>query len=214
MSKERAQADAVARAKVYILAHPDESRLQQSVATGISTASIARARAELVHEGKLAASRKQRPVQPAAPPSAPSVEPTAPPAPVGGLVDSIAMRTLADMIDTVSDEEDDAVTHRRLLRQCLMFAFDTTLHADTRMSASQMWSKLKDQTKARELGPGAPKTFAAVVDRLYDLMDACGAEAVLEAVNRFLSTRPTHEGNVPAVNDQTSPGDSGATPTP
>jgi hypothetical protein len=213
VSKQRAQADAVARAKVYILAHSDESRLQQSVATGISTATIARARAELVHEGKLAASRKQRPVQPAAPPSPPTAA-VAVPAPVGGLVDSVAMRTLADMIDTVSDEEDDAVTHRRLLKQCLMFAFDTTLHADTRMSASQMWQKLKDQTKARELGPGAPKTFAAVVDRLYDLMDACGAEAVLEAVNRFLTTRPSHEGDVPAVNDQAAPGDSGATPTP
>jgi hypothetical protein len=186
--------DSIEKAKEYILAHPDESKMEQAVATGFGDRTIARARAELVYEGKLAPSRKK--VAPAkdapSPPAsvAPEAEPAGPPAPestapgpapTGGLLDNLAMQQLANLIDTAASEEDDTTVHKRLLKQCLLFAFDTRLHPDTRMSASQMWSKLRDQSKARELGPGKPKTRADAVVRLRDMNAAVGVSIWFEA---------------------------------
>lgn len=186
--------DSVEKAKVYILAHPDESKIVQSVGSGFSDSTIARARAELIHEGKLAPSRKKE-APPKVAPSPPKAETIAPPksestatepAPSDSLLDHSAMQALADMIDVTSSEEDDVLTRKRLIKQCLTFAIDPRLHPDTRMSATQMWDKLTAQSKARELGPGKPKTRADAVARLSDLNAAVGLSIWLEAgVNAF-----------------------------
>ncbi len=214
MSKEKAKADAISRAKTYILAHQDESKMQQSVGSGFSEPTIARARAELVRDGLIPASRKKETpsVGPAVRPVSEAPSPQAP-APTGGNVDAQAMQALADMIDAAASEEDDGLVHKRLLKQCLLFAFDTRLHPDTRMSASQMWSKLKDQTKARELGPGKPKTFDDAVARLSELQVACGLDVVLAAVQKTLDALGVaNEGHLPTNDDQATPGAIGATP--
>jgi hypothetical protein len=195
VTQERAKAEAVERAKKFILAHPDQSKLQQAVGCGVSQMSVARARAELIRDGLLPASRKAyAPSEGApAPTKAPLAEPLAvAPAPTGDSLDMQAMMAMSTIVD-LSDEEDDAVTHRRLLKQCLIFAFDTRLHADTRMSASTLWQKLKDQTKARELGPGAPKTRAEAVRRMGEMMVAVGPEITLEAVSSVFSVAPPPE---------------------
>jgi hypothetical protein len=87
------------------------------------------------------------------------------------------MTAMADMIAlTDGPEMDDGEVRRRLLKQCLSFAFNPELHPDTCMSASQMWAKLKEQTKARDLGPGNPLTLEAAVERHRDIDAACGPE--------------------------------------
>ena len=200
----------IERAKEYILAHKDESKEEQSLGSGLSDRTISRARAELIYEKKLAPSRKNKPkikkvvkfvhVEQAAPvPKSPSPAEPAPPS-SGSLLDSEAMKALSDLIDEAAEESDDAVVHKRLLKQCLMFAFDTRLHPDTRMSASQMWSKLKDQTKARELGPGKPKTRTEAIKRVSDILTAVGPEITMSAVEmsfNVIQKEPTDAGEVP-----------------
>ena len=175
------------RARDYILAHPDESKSQQAQATGLSPRTIATVRAELVAAGKLRPNRRVvgKPVKatkvmsPPAPAPASSGEQTDQAA-SPQLLDHEAMLALADMDDI--DSLDDAETHKRLLKQALRFAFNPKLHPDTRMSASQMWSKLRDQARAKDLGPGAPLTLEDAVARMLDMHTAAGVRVVLGAI--------------------------------
>ena len=217
--KPASKFSAVEQAKAYILLHQDESKIEQSIGSGLPERTIARARAELIYEKKLPAPRNKtgRPPKPktktvkfihieqAAPPvvESPSPADPLPPAPSppssGSLLDNEAMKALSALIDEASEEQDDTLVHKRLLKQCLMFAFDTRLHPDTRMSASTLWNKLKDQTRARELGPGKPKTREDATARMAELMFAVGAEITLAAVNRVFNVQePANAGELPA----------------
>jgi hypothetical protein len=166
------------RAKIYIISNPHESKVQQGKALGVSDATIARARRELIQDGRLSKSRKTMQVEA---PKEVKDEPRTLSKPAG-LLDHEAMQAMADMIDTLTDLDDEEI-HKRLLKQCIQFAFNPRLHPDTRMSASQMWAKLRDQAKSKDLGPGAPVNFEGGVERLRDLMVACGAPMTLAAVN-------------------------------
>ncbi len=186
----------VDRARDYILAHPDETKLMQALGAKCSTTMIAQVRAQLIIEGKLAPSRKKtaEPKPPALPVEEPLAAAGTPPAPrkPAGLLDHEAMQAMADMIDKLADLDDEEI-HKRLLKQCIQFAFDPRLHPDTRMSASQMWAKLRDQAKAKDLGPGAPVTFEEGVERMRDLMVACGAPMTLAAVNAAFTVEDSHD---------------------
>lgn len=187
----------IARAKEYTLAHPDHSKAQAAVALGVSTTTVARARAELVDEGHRPPSRKRAPTpsseRPAvAPPSADvgpvSVPPVAPPQ-AATMLDHAALAAMAEMTDADLDLDDEEV-RRRLLRQCLRFAFDPKLHPDTRMSASQMWAKLKEQTSARSLGPDRrAMTFDMAVGYVADILIAVGPGVTVAAVNKAFDVK-------------------------
>jgi hypothetical protein len=190
------------KAREYVLSHPDESKRQQAKGAEVSEPTIARIRAELIKEGLFAPSRKD--TQPRGnrvtpPPLVFKDEPTivearrmAPPRPTRytpeGLLDAEAMATIADLAEQM-EEADDETVHKKLLRQCLTFAFDPKLHPDTRMSASQMWAKLRDLLKAKDLGPGKPVDFEAGTLRLADLMSACGPQMTLAAVKIAFDTK-------------------------
>lgn len=180
------------RAEEYILVHRDETKAQQAIGADVSIGLIALVRADLVAKKLLPTPRKtnfpkkgdhkEKP----APIPLPQMElpiegAPAKPSKPAELRDHEAMQALADMVGL--DDLDDSEVHRRLLRQCLRFAFNSQLHPDTRMSASQMWSKLRDQARAKDLGPGPPLTFEAGAERLRDLMIACGPKMTLAAVN-------------------------------
>lgn len=184
---------ALKKARSYILAHPTESKSQIALATGLSDSTIARARADLIQEGAVAPYRKTGVVVMPPPPQAaepgegtPLTGPIQPPRSAKGgntLLDHEAMKAMADMVDLAVETGDDEKVHKALLKQCLTFAFRADLHPDTRMSASQMWSKLKDQAKQKDLGPGKPKTREEAVGRLSDMMIAAGPEITVEAVH-------------------------------
>lgn len=174
------------RARAWVLAHPTDSKEMQAVGARCSTAMIAMVRRELVAEGLITRSRKA--IKP--PEGSPKgyvalVEPdeTTPTVPVApaSVLDHEAMKTLAGITD-LDDLDDDAI-YRRMLKQCVRFTFDPNLHPDTRMSASQMYHKLKAMAKEKDLGPGVPVTRIDVRNRLADLMRACGADVTLEAIN-------------------------------
>jgi hypothetical protein len=175
------------RIKEYILSHPDESKAQQALSTGVGVRTIARARADLVAEGLLPADRKvfrRASAQPAgsAQDEVPSEEPRAAASKEPGLRDHAAMKALANLIDSAAGEEDESLIVKRLLKQCLTFAFDPSLHPDTRMSATQQWAKFKDQTKTRTLGPGNPKTQDDAIARLSELDVAVGPTVAVKAL--------------------------------
>ena len=188
-----------AAARTEYLRHPDMSIAEVSKATGVATRTVARARAELVKEGLLpqgrnattsaadavvlslmAESGSKPPMpEPAAegPPSPPSPDPMGLSA-AGATIDGEALRQMNTMLDDLSDE-DDEVTRKRMLKQVKRFAFDPNLHPDTRMSASQLWAKLLDMQRSKDLGPGVPVTFELAVKRCTDFLRACGAKVAV-----------------------------------
>jgi len=201
------------RARAYILAHPHETKKHQAEAIGVSRALIANAREALITEGLLGPSRKGPPSSATEPPRAPADRSSSEggdgsgtprlgkPA---GMLDHDAMLALGSIVDTSAlVPDDDAEVHRKLLRQCLSFAFNTTLHPDTRMSASQMWAKLRDLGKSSQLGPGVPLTREAAIARVKDLVVAVGPEIILAAINEVFEVKETTDGE--AKDDQAAP---------
>jgi hypothetical protein len=161
------------KARAYILAHPDESKSVQAAGAGCSEQLIAEMRRALIAEGKLAPSRKAMSV---------TDVPLAP-APPAGMLDHQAMQALAD-IASLEDLDDEEV-QKRMLKQCVKFAFDTNLHADTRMTASVQWGKLRDAVRTKDLGPGPPLTREAARGRLADLQKSIAdVDLVVEALFR------------------------------
>ena len=199
------------KARAWMLMHPEMSKSQVSKALGVSDATVARARRDLVEEGLFpkarnapaptpvpkflpAVVREPVPVPPVAAAPEPPPRPQAAPA---KLTDHAGMKKLADaapggadiaafadlaaMIDEAIESGDHEAIQKKLLKQCLMFAMRPDLHPDTRMSASQMYNKLRDMAKAKDLGPGKPKNFAAGLTRLTELHAAVGIEMTFQA---------------------------------
>lgn len=212
-----------ARAREYILAHLDETKVQQAIGAGVNETTIARVRARLIREGLLPASRKGAQSPAAEASTSPAELETAPTRPAtpskplrgnpSGAFDHDAMVSLAAMVDEMVESGDDETIQKRLIKQCLTFAFNPTLHPDTRMSASQMWEKLRSRAQQRALGPGKPKTRADVIARYRDITAALPPDIVLEVINDLYTAKePADEGKLPAVHAQAAPGDAGATP--
>lgn len=216
---------ALERARAYVLDHPDESKVDQAIGAGVSTATIATVRAKLIKQGLLSPTRKLAPPRPdPTPPVAkprgnrspllPKPEepekPIAPPRKSQELLDHEAMLALSALADEIEDLTDEEKL-KRLQKQALLFAFNTRLHPDTRMSASQMWTKLRDQAKSKDLGPGEPLTFEEAVSRLSELMTACGPEITLAAVNAVYQVKEDTNGEETdsGTPDESPPSDAG-----
>lgn len=204
--------DKLGQAKTYVLAHPTESKQQQAAGANVSVTLIAQARRELIAEGKLEPSRKADPF--AKPPDVakdlakPALGPPTRPSRTGGTLDHDAMAAIGEMVDAMMENGDDTTVQKALIRQCLIFANNPSLHPDTRMSASQMYMKLKSLSQTRDLGPGKPMTRQAAIERLRDLLIAAGPVITRAAINLAFNREST--------NGETNPGTSpsGATETP
>lgn len=175
------------RARAYVLAHPDESKAEQAIGADVSERLIAIARADLVKRGLLVPSRKVGNIEhtlPRSPSKRSSAVEMDAPAAGGDLLNHSAMTSLAATAETIEelDFADDEAVQKRLLRQCISFALNPKLHPDTRMSASQMWAKIRDIAKGRQIGPGAPLTFEDATARLRDLNIATGPSIAIAAI--------------------------------
>jgi hypothetical protein len=204
------------QARTYILQNPTHSKSQCVLATGCSDATVARARRDLILEGLLAPPRNAPVAKAVSVPEPKATQPTEPtgsvdpppavspaPAPVkgaSGLLDHAAMIALAEMVDAAVESGDDEAIHKKLIKQCLTFAFRPDLHPDTRMTASQMYGKLRDMARLKELGPGKPKTFVIGTDRLADMLMACGPEMTMAAVAKAFTVKEGNDGQ--AKNDE------------
>jgi hypothetical protein len=178
--------------RAYYLQHPDATISQAAKAIGVSQRTAAQVRTELVAKGHLQPGRNAKPRNtqfhdmPLPPDMLPPEPGAAPSPPTGGdtLLTDEVLRSMAgkpdsllDDLDTLDDEE----TRKKLLREVKRIAFAPDSHPDVRLSATQVWLKLKDMAKSRELGPGKPLTRAAAISRLKDLHLAVTAEIALAA---------------------------------
>ena len=180
----------LAKATTWFLQNPNASIADAVMALGISERTCAQARSNLAAKGLMSPGRnrvaaaEERATLPAPLPPSEGAPVRAEALPDGTLLDDTNMRALADpdsgfLADLDLDDEE---TRKKLLREVKRIAFDTNAHPDTRLSATQVWLKLKDMAKTRELGPGVPLTRAAAVARLKDLFLAVGLDLVLEAL--------------------------------
>lgn len=178
-----------AAARKYYLLHPDASINDVAVALAINHRTVSRVRKILVAEGMLEPGRGRKPsldlIEKAeSAPSAPVTESAKEPIKVDttGLLDHKAMKKLATIENTIDDDVDDEETRKRMIREVRRIAFDTEKHPDTRMSATQLWVKLKDMAKDHTLGPGKPLTYADALARATDFLRAIGAKMAIEAM--------------------------------
>lgn len=192
-------------AKAYFLQHPEASisEVYKTLSTRgvlISERTIAQARSELAQKGLLPSGRKASP-------------PTTLPAdvsqiPLGGdvlLTDkTLGALATSDMTDIL--DLDDEEIRKRLLRGVIKIALAPGVHPDTQLSATTVWSKLKDMARVAELGPGKPVTKAQAVERLSELLTAVGSEIAMEAMYKAFNLKEPSDGEAPAVEASPSGG--------
>lgn len=200
----------------YIRANPSANNVEVARELSISKRTVAYARAQLRASGELPAGRRTAPNAPdemlaSLAPVIAQVTPAAealdgPPTP--GVPPSIelpppippsALPTLPDDGEVDADEDENSI-RRRIIAVARGFALNPELHPDTRLSASQVYMKLKDALKAKELGPGKPLTKEQAISRLSSLLRATGPDLALEALTRaFNLERPTNAQGSPGT---------------
>jgi DNA-binding Lrp family transcriptional regulator len=151
--------------RAYLLADSAASIDEIVEKTGASKRTVQYIRAELRKSGLLEPSRRE------------SI-----PLEVTNIEETIVNLPNPDFIspEMLSDDE----IRNKLLRQVQMTAFDPKVSAQTRLDAAQVWVKLRDISREKELGPGNPLTEEDVVDRLIRIMKACGPGPVIKALER------------------------------
>lgn len=185
-------------AEKYYKEHPEASINDVAKALKINQRTAARARKKLVEAGVLLAGRRASQDLPIPPKGVGTVDTPAPELPSTlpetkkgkkegarvneTLLDAQALKQINDTIESFANENDDDLTRHRMLVEIKRIFFDTRLHPDTRMSASQIWIKLKDMMRAKELGPGKPMTAELAVDRMVDVMLALGSTLTIKAL--------------------------------
>lgn len=207
--------------KEFILQHPSAKDFEVLEAKKCSRRTIAYARAELVAAGLIPAPRRAHVKKAPSPVPAESPTPTDPSPPAGGadysnqIVTPETLGMLAAPETPIDDFESDPETQKRMLREAKRMAFDIKLHADTRMSAMQLWVKLKDLASARDRGPGVPLTKSSALARLMELHKACGIELVIESIETLWGNKkeaPNASASVEAstpVGTPSAPGSAG-----
>lgn len=83
--------------------------------------------------------------------------------------------------DSIESEEE---TRKKMIIEVQKFAFAPNVNPETRMNAIQVWVKLKDIVRGKELGPGNPLTEEAAIERLVRIMQACGPTLVIKALDK------------------------------
>jgi hypothetical protein len=109
----------------------------------------------------------------------------------------------SDILDFGLDSEED--TRKKLLKQVQLLALDPGVHPDTRLSATQVWVKLKDIARAKDLGPGLPRSREEIIDRLIRIMQAVGANLSITALEAAFK-KENSDAEAQNVEIPTSPG--------
>jgi len=188
----------------YYVAHPESSIAQVAKAIGCSDRTAAAARIILVQKGLLPSGRSQTMGEPSDTLTEAALEelkdvdsPEEVPTPVSeelpkisdkkpaagnSLIDSKALQAMAEMQQSLADDEDDEETIKKMKRIYKGFIFNTALHPDTRMSAGVQFQKLKDRDREKSLGPGKPTTRPEALARLIDILQSAGSSLLIEAL--------------------------------
>jgi hypothetical protein len=189
------------KAKKLLLAFPNRKDEDLAKEIGSSSRTVARARAELVKSGGIPSHRGPTGGTTGSFPD--STPPTyTPPASKDSLpYRTVPFATLPGLSgpfippDDTEIEEMDGDTRRKFLKALRIAAFDMNLSPDTRFTAMQLYLKIKDAIRAKELGPGVPLTHETALSRLVLLFSAVGIELVNEA--HLLAFSPKESPNAP-----------------
>lgn len=193
--------------RAYFLQHPEASISQAARDMQVSTRTAAQVRSELAAKGLVPAGRNRKVDKRVAPVLPPAFAVEVPPTQSDGghLLDDKAIRAMADpSMDLADLDLDDEETRKKLLREVKRIAFSPESHPDVRLSATQVWLKLKDMAKSRELGPGKPLTRAAAIARLVDLLKMTGPEIAIQAMYEAFNVKGPENGQNPNVDDSNS----------
>jgi len=200
-------------AKEYFLKHPAASIKEALIALNadninIGERTIAQARSELAQKGLLPSGRMATLAQ------APIV--TEPLVVIKDTVindktmEALAKGDMADILDM-----DDESIRKELLRGVIKIALRPGVHPDTQLSATTVWSKLKDMARVAELGPGKPLTREQAIARLSELMTAVGSDIAMAAMYKAFNLKESsNEGEVPADEGAAPSSDAGPSLTP
>ena len=119
------------------------------------------------------------------------------------ILDDDTLRAMAMNPNLAEDYGTEVEIQTKLLREVQKIAFDTTLSPDTRLSASQIWVKLKDIARSKDLGPGPPRSEEEIVERLIRIMQGVGPQLVVKSLERAFKKGPVDE--KPSNKQETSP---------
>jgi hypothetical protein len=189
------------RVRAAILQNPSATVSSIENFTGASRRTVYYVLNKLRKEGLIPTSRRDPPA---------TEEAKEPPIVVAQIIDDPTLKAMA-VSETLEDDfgtEDEVRV--KLLRVVQKMAFDPLLHADTRLNASQVWAKLKDIARSKDLGPGAPRTETEIIDRLVRIMQGVGPQLVIKAIDKAFQ-KGTSDEKAP---DQQTPASPGATETP
>jgi len=167
--------------KMFLLANPAATSSEAAKATGASKRTVFLAKKDLIDAGQMERVRydhKRR---------------AAKSSPEGAMMDGETLRAIAANTDLVDDLVDEAATRDKLLRQVQRMALDPMLPADLRLSATQVWVKVKDIARTKDLGPGPPRTEEEILARLTRLLQAVGPKIALKALNMVFGKGETDE---------------------
>jgi len=193
-------------ATAYLLAHPEEKDIDVMKALQCNATTVSRARRDLVSKGLISPLTVRKYVKRTPPPlKLPTYqeENEVVGAPSEGVLvkpSSLSTPDITKILDIDIDNIPDEETRKKMLREVRTLAFGVNTNSDTKLSAIQLWVKIKDSTQAKELGPGPPMTKEAAVTRLSDLMTACGLEIVTLAYMKSFPPQAevTDEGKLPS----------------
>jgi transposase-like protein len=99
--------------------------------------------------------------------------------------ETVTIKTIEELssVEHLPEEiENDDKIRRKLMSQVLKFANDPLLSSESRLNATQVWVKLKDIVRQKDLGPGPPKTKDEALERLAKLMKGVGPKISILAL--------------------------------
>lgn len=116
----------------------------------------------------------------------------------------VATSDLYKLLESGEDPDiDDEKTRVAMLKQLRLMSFDASLHQSIRMSAMDLYNKLKETARGQTIGPGRPLTHADALDRLCLLFKAVGATLVLEATAKAFALVEGEQNGQENPTDQT-----------
>ena len=117
------------------------------------------------------------------------------------LTDGKEMQELAISDPSKLDIDDIDITddqmQKKLLKQVQLMAFDPSLHPDTRLNAINIYAKVKDIARAKDLGPGPPRSQDEIIERLVRILRGVGPTLSIKAVHYAFPSEKTNESETP-----------------